>query len=167
MARLGQQRDFEAIDRLVSCPSLRLGSHRWPIQLFKPLATALVRTSLVGTSMDRCLFVERRGWDSNPRKVSLQTISSRSLSTTQPPLQPVLVTNGAGLPAEGRRWGAVGWWAQPELAAPRARPGHLKQPPGPLQRPPSGAWAGRDPQMIGPQPGKLQALLGPQSKAKP
>jgi hypothetical protein len=29
---------------------------------------------------------ERRGWDSNPRKVSLQTISSRSLSTTQPPL---------------------------------------------------------------------------------
>ena len=30
---------------------------------------------------------KRRGWDSNPRKVSLQTISSRSLSTTQPPLQ--------------------------------------------------------------------------------
>ena len=30
---------------------------------------------------------KRRGWDSNPRKVALQTISSRSLSTTQPPLQ--------------------------------------------------------------------------------
>ena len=29
---------------------------------------------------------KRRGWDSNPRKVALQTISSRSLSTTQPPL---------------------------------------------------------------------------------
>jgi len=69
MARLGQQRDFDAIDRLASCPSLRLGSHRWPIQFFKPLATALVRTTmlrtaLVRTAMDRCLFVERRGWDS-------------------------------------------------------------------------------------------------------
>ena len=32
---------------------------------------------------------ERRGWDSNPRTVARQTISSRSLSTTQPPLQPI------------------------------------------------------------------------------
>ncbi|MFM1797938.1 MAG: hypothetical protein RLZZ117_216 [Cyanobacteriota bacterium] len=32
------------------------------------------------------MLSKRRGWDSNPRKVSLQTISSRSLSTTQPPL---------------------------------------------------------------------------------
>ena len=50
--------------------------------------------------MVRCVVVKRRGWDSNPRKVSLQTISSRSLSTTQPPLQVVLLTNGS--PPSGR-----------------------------------------------------------------
>ena len=40
---------------------------------------------------------KRRGWDSNPRKVALQTISSRSLSTTQPPLQVELTLTAAGL----------------------------------------------------------------------
>ena len=31
-------------------------------------------------------LLKRRGWDSNPRTDARQTISSRSLSTTQPPL---------------------------------------------------------------------------------
>ena len=69
------------------------GSGRRPIYLHFPGQSDSIRSlSLQGVL--ECLgslriLSKRRGWDSNPRKVSLQTISSRSLSTTQPPLQAI------------------------------------------------------------------------------